>query len=414
MGNELYYSLRTQIKKDHTPARAQYFRVLLAHRPLPRALYALAGACPPGVRSLCCLVYAALVSAKRLPRHDRLALVKHPNEKGRLRTLEPVLNEYAIQVVEWSNRFSCLLFSLSFFSLRLLRHPKQSKKIWRTIRRANRKYPLYVSLRVAEALFTYVYLRERLSAPRARLLLCSTDGNPHGIALMGVASALRIPCVFASHGVTAETPVRLAARLALFFGERSKREYESLRTGTDRETTFLLYGYRQLRRPLRLPPRPRAIGLFLSRDPDAVAIEAAIHEWSTIFPETIFLLRPHPNSLVPWARSLGNTSVANSGRTLSRDLEGCDLVLAGNSTVHLECLLEGVATVFCPALDLSRLEPLGFLREVVCPFTREWEEVREFYSQPGWPERLADFLNVKESQEDFLRALRRVIRQLLE
>jgi hypothetical protein len=231
-----------------------------------RAVFCIFGKLPPQLKGVACLFFYSLVTAGR-PGYSAgrpVAVEKLANERKQINLLETVLAEFGC--ARWRiGGPGGLLFSAAFFWPRALLYPGVTIRLWRLFGELCRRYPLYVAVRAGEVVFHYLYFRETFRRRRPSFVVSSSDGNPHGRALMAAAWAESIPLVFAAHGAVASKPVRAKAALAILFGRKSEHELRE-RDSKIRETLF--YGFKQEKREMIPVMRLRSILICLAHAPD--------------------------------------------------------------------------------------------------------------------------------------------------
>jgi len=312
---------------------------------------------------------------------DLLTLVLIPNEtralahsisektQTRLRQLRPRL---------WHLNFSDWLVGASWLTA------------WRILQRLKRRgFKPYVVLRAAEFLAYYARLQKFLSASPGnfRYALIFTDGNPHGLALLHAAKRNQVSTAFISHGEPAAPVYPLKVEMAYLKGPMSLQLY--LESG-GQIAKPLFQGEQERWHPIRATPNApiRKVGIFLSKSSSREGVDRACREISAEIGAVTFLLRGHPN----WE---------SSGR-LEDDVAQCDLIFAGNSTVHLEILLLGCASIYMHRLDDGEWDRQGYVREGLI---LDWDQgprpilpaIAEFYSDPRIQKKLQFHLALDQS-----------------
>jgi len=409
---ELYFATLTQLRKDNTAERAQLFRVFLNARPLLGFIFrAFDAIAPISIKALAAIFWASLRSRYpiKVNRGEPIAIVKYANEIKILNSLRPVLSNHGIIEVQWQKFTLTVVSSLFFFGNRAIHNPKTFAQVWRISQKLCRRYPLFVAIRALESILVYIYLRDRFLSMNPAMILIFTEGNPHGCAAMGAASALNLPVVYMSHGAVSSRPVRIKCRLAAFYGIRARQESISQ---SSRIEEVVLYGFKETYRKIPASPRKGSFCFCLSQNPDLDFLSAYLRQNSLMDTGQNPIVRPHPHSQISVfaiQQRIGKNVHVSAGTKLEDDLNKCSMVFAGNSTVHLDCLLRGMPTAYLPALDSYEPEnPLNFISEKIVfgPLNSiqipKIEEVLAFYANNQWTARFSEFLNLDYPFEHFL------------
>lgn len=412
-GHEALFALKSQIKKDFTEERSSQFSFLLSRRPVLRIFYHVLSSSPPALRGMICLLYAASVSARRadFSQGSPVAAEKYANERKQIDFLWPVLAPKGF--VRWEIK-AAVLSSLFYFIRRSAGDPARVSGFFRITKRLCRRYPLFVAMRGAEAALSYSYFREVLRKKRVKAVVSSSDGNPYGRALMAAARAEGIPLVFVSHGPVAETPVRAKAALAVLHGRAAAEDFA--RQGSE-IGDLLLFGYRQ-EKGIRQVVNVRRALICLGAAPNLGFLQTLADEIGVRFPSAELVVRPHPHALTgkeelaALARNSG--WIISSAPRVSDELSGCDLLLAANSTVHLDGLVAGVPSLYVPGLDPPGARPLSFIREgIVASWAGSTSDINSHYSRAGYMSRLGRYMSQDGTSEDFFHEFGRRMDRLL-
>jgi hypothetical protein len=134
------------------------------------------------------------------------------------------------------------------------------------------------------------------------------------------------------------------------------------------------------------------------------------------------LLRPHPynmwKGLGAWTAGLGDPRVeVGADGNVFGDIARCDLVLAGNTSVHIEALLAGKPSAFVRGLDhggedLHRVVERGLVYALDASLRVDPDAMLAFYRRPEWPAVLRLFANVDEDEATVLRRASAVMQEL--
>jgi hypothetical protein len=133
------------------------------------------------------------------------------------------------------------------------------------------------------------------------------------------------------------------------------------------------------------------------------------------------IIRPHPlnlwRGLPETVRKYRGDGVSLSRATLETDLTHCFLMVAGNSSVHLEALIAGVPSIHSPGLDHTPPDALAFLRgDVVyraCHPQLHIADVMDYYCSSAWRARFARYVNVERTEAEADEEVRDAMTELL-
>jgi hypothetical protein len=174
--------------------------------------------------------------------------------------------------------------------------------------------------------------------------------------------------------------------------------------------------------PARFPSTALSIGLFLSKDPAEGQIIRCLRLLLSDDRVTRVVLRPHPvnlwSGLAACVASFGDPRlVVCSSGTLLDDLERCDLVLGGNSTVLLDAVVAGRPACYVRGFDHGPYDVQGFVRDGLI---YEWlprrpievAPIEAFYNRPGWSPVLRRYADIDRSDHDMASAVRAAVNRL--
>lgn len=280
-------------------------------------------------------------------------------------------------------------------------------RIMRIMQHLHRRYESFKVLRVAELLGYYMRYLRIFESGRYSLAVMSSHSNPHGIAFNLAARRCGVPVVLITHGMPVRPVARLSYDLGVVHCEEARQTYddEGCRIGR-----VLIHGRRQHVTPMPEGPLPRAltVGVFLCKDVSEDRLRALL-EYLLASPRVSrILVRAHPFNmwvgLRSWIAACGDVRLSLSeGGEVFQDIETADIVLAGNTSVHIEAVMAGRPSGFVPGLDhatrdLHRFVASGLIYELAEPLHFDPDAMLRFYRAPEWPTVLRRFANVDEDQ----------------
>jgi hypothetical protein len=274
-------------------------------------------------------------------------------------------------------------------------------------RRLSRRYGVFRALRVVELIAYYRRYSQLFASRRFELAVMSSHSNPHGIALNLAARRFGVPVVLITHGMPIRPIARLDYSLAIVECEASRRIYDDAGC---RMGCTVIKSRRRDYAPLRLTPvDAMTIGVFLSKDPAEEQVMAAVRALLADERVRTVLVRPHPVNL--WSRlpacmaSLEDPRVTmQPAGSLEDGLRHCDVVLAGNSTVHLDALIAGRPSCYVRGFDHGPYDVQSFVQDGLVFEAKQlspidYSAVRQFYARDEWPRILRHYADVDHDNE---------------
>jgi hypothetical protein len=156
---------------------------------------------------------------------------------------------------------------------------------------------------------------------------------------------------------------------------------------------------------------PLTIGIFLSKDPVVERLAHLVGHLLNNHRIAHILVRPHPanqwRGLTDWLASHRDARLqASRGEPITSDLQRCHILIAGNSTVHIDAVVAGTPACYMRGLDHAPDDVQSFVRnQLVCeldltvPFTPD--KIYEFYSRGEWPAILRRYADIDHDEADF-------------
>lgn len=349
---------------------------------------------------------------------DTVVAARRPNERRaiqHLKRMDPG-REFAELAVGWSP-------GSVIRALAALGHPfaAEWRRTARLARLASRRYGVFRALRVVELLAYYARYSQLLAARPFHLAVMSSHSNPHGIALNLVAHRFGVPIVLITHGMPIVPLARLDYDVAIHECEASRRIYED--AGCRMHYALIKSrrsDHRQLRLPL--PVESLTIGMFLSKDPVEAFVVSCLRALLSDAGVKSVVVRPHPvnlwRGLDTFIASLGDSRVAvRSSASLADDLEPCDLVVAGNSTVLLDAVIAGRPGCYVRGLDHGPYDVQHFVGDSLIyewhpPAALDRSAIARFYAREAWLNVLRLYADVDRADEDLAAEVRAVLRTM--
>ena len=279
------------------------------------------------------------------------------------------------------------------------------------------RHELFHVLRVMELLSYHERLGELLDAGDYRVAVMSTYSNPWGIALNMAAAERGIPVVHIMHG-TALDPVPRLDYAAVIFNDASSPAVFA-RAGCRVGEAIVRGGSVGLMRAA-LPANGITVGVLLSKEPSQANVTDLVRRLAARPEVEEIIVRPHPANL--WTRvrvdlPAISPRISVSGAPAAYDYARCDVVVAGQSSVHLDALAAGVPSVYSDALDerpgairIAFLED-GTVYRSSAPLP-DLSGVARHYAAVDWPTRFGRHVNTGASAVETRDRVRMLLHRL--
>jgi hypothetical protein len=346
-----------------------------------------------------------------------VAVAHRPNER---RAIEELKRLDAGQ--RWGSfEFSWHLGSVVAAIPDLLRTAPRWWQIARISRILNRRHDAFHASRVVELLFYYQRYCQLFARQDVRMAAMSSHSNPHGIALNVAARKFGIPVVLITHGMPITPIARLDYDLAIMECDASADVYRQ--AGCAMRHVVVKSRKRDfVRMSPPACPGGLTIGIFLSKDPAPDCFVSYVRRLLDDARVDRILVRPHPVNL--W-RGLRHTltsladdrlALADAGSVFD-DVRRCDVVLAGNSTVHVDALLAGKPSCYVRGLDHAPFDVQSFVKDGLVfslddPSQLDPAVILRFYQRPEWLSTLRRYANVDQDEADVARTVSAAVRDL--
>lgn len=396
----IFFGLRSQIRQDSEEERRLLFSDFLNQNLLIKFTYLLFHFCPTPIKACLAYFYAMSLGAQNLPieRGAVIAFYKRNNEKNKFNTLKEILGEDSFRAIHLPTQ---PIFSFLYFLPFALKNPAKTLQIFRIVHGLVKKRDFFIALRASHSLFQTIFFLCQFRLHRPGMILLSTSGNPHGTAIMASRVRLGIPLLFASHGAVSVPPTKIICDIGIFHGPRILEDYQSQKSFLK---NWFFYPWQETRTQ---DLGKDEILISLSKTFSISALKNLIHEVKTQYPKNKILVRPHPQSLSPLTLLKEIPDLNISHTALSRDdLHGCDFMVAGNSTVHLEALEMRVPSLYCQELEASSGRLPDFLDlvpriESLKAIQASLHQAQLNFTEETWQDRFSTYILAKSSAADF-------------
>lgn len=294
-------------------------------------------------------------------------------------------------------------------------------RLMRISRRLHERHASFKVLRAVELCGYYMrYLRIFRSGDYS-LAVLSSHSNPHGVAFNLAARRSGVPVMLVSHGMPVRPVARLAFDLAVVHCDDAHATYVEEGCRLDR---VLTHGRRQHYRPMpRTLPDSLTVCVCLCKDVNEDRLRALVASLLDSPRVARIRLRPHPFNmwvgLHDWHARLGDARVELvMGASVYDDIHAADVVLAGNTSVHIEALVAGCPSAYVAGLDdggddLHRFVERGLVFPLPDSLDLDLDALLRFYEAPAWPHVLRRFANVDEDGSVVEARTAAIVRELI-
>jgi hypothetical protein len=304
----------------------------------------------------------------------------------------------------------------------LVRTATTWRRIARISRLVSRRHGSFRAYRVVELLFYYQRYVRLFATHTFDMAVISSHSNPHGIALNLAARRFGVPAVLITHGMPISPIARLDYDLAIM---ECKASADIYRRAGCRLGRVVVKSRKSDYVPMRLwqsPPGPLTVGVFLSKDPAKDHFMSLVSALLSHQEVKRILVRPHPVNLWP---GLAGCLVSmkderlhlSTGGPILDDVRRCDVVMAANSTVHIEAVVAGKSACYVRGLDHAPYDVHSFVRDgLVYELDRarhfDPSEVARFYARDEWPTILRRYANIDQDEADLARSVTAAVSDL--
>lgn len=306
----------------------------------------------------------------------------------------------------------------SFSAIKSLVHRFSLKQItadFYTVGKILKRYDLFIALRSIQYLAYYDRFVFELDAQNTDAIIVFTDANPHGRALLHSAYKKNIKLCFVSHGEPIDPIFPIHCDIVYLFGERSLLRHQKNKSRFGR---VLFHGHKNLFKRIREIDFEKnlAIGLFLSKSTRLEEVSKLSFLLKERFNGCSILIRRHPNMALSKTEErllLKNSAVYMSdSESIDSDIEKCDFVIAGDSTVHLDILLRGRPSLYYRNLEENPFDKYGYVEEGII---LDWnmdiapDVINNFYQDLNTKNRISYFLDTEKDSFVSIREINEAI-----
>ncbi|WP_299990605.1 hypothetical protein [uncultured Pontibacter sp.] len=233
--------------------------------------------------------------------------------------------------------------------------------------------------------FYEVYL-QKLKQYRPQAIVFANDHNADARAMLLAAKKLGIPTVYVQHSSVSNLFPPLSFDLNLLEGQDSLDKYRQCGPVQGR-VEFIGMPKADRFVPLRNESRQvQTLGIACNLMDRVEEVEQLIRQISRDFPQLRILLRPHPRDKRSYTFVTGispNVSLTNARQqSVFEYLQGIDMLISGNSGIHLEAVLLNVWSVyynFNPTEELH--DYYGFVKHSLVEEATSYDSLKPMLAQ---------------------------------
>lgn len=371
---DLFIALQVVKTKDSNDFRQSVFQELSKQNKVIRVLNFIYDYLPLFLQCFLCFSFGVLKFfsyPSKLPTSEILGIYNYENERRRLLYLKNILKDQSeVKLVKMK-----LSFSLPQFQITRL------NQIFIILKRICQMNKMLVSLRMSETLFSYMKMEKSLNQS-TKLIILSSDSNPYAMAAMAISRKKKMRTCYINHGHIPEGPPRTFFDLNLLDGQslfdvykRSKSMAgETFFIGSEGERGSLKKGLLNLK-----SKENYSVGVFLSILTNWESVHKLLEKLILSKQINHILLRLHPNLILRDQKQIikieqkysSEITISYATEIATVDLENCDLLIAGNSSVHLTSLKFGVPSILCHEIDLVPNDFYLFEQKKLVPVMRD-------------------------------------------
>ncbi len=346
----------------------------------------------------------------------------YKNEKRKFALIESCIGPKQISPLSFS-WLGVLNFSLYIKVLGFL----LEGKLLRILCKLVRKHDFLVACRASSLIFYYLRIVQMELNPKVAYSLVSSDSNPYALGTSFAFLKKNLKTIYITHGHLPEAPPRNFFDFSFFDGEAMADVYK--RMGEIKGKYFLI-GAEGSYNPLDLSglkKENKCIGIFLSLVTDWSSLGLLVGQVSEVFKTDRILVRLHPNEIirdkkgVKFLETIPNVTISTAETLAIDDIKSCDLIITGNSSVHLTILKYGKPTLYVKGVDAVPHDFYRFVEKGIIPYLEDLsfyrlDDMLQFYSG-SWTKKFEYFdssypynsVNKDYSKESIAKAFKEIL-----
>lgn len=316
----------------------------------------------------------------------------------------PVLrNEFKsiISIENFLKNYSYQKISKSLINFKFTFNLKSLLKVYKIFILFEKKLPTFSLLRVAELIGYYSRLQSQRfikSKDQKKLIIITTESNPNGLASIAFARRNRLQSIFLSHGEPISPAIKHSLDLIILPGSNSRDFYKDSHI-----KNTLYYGYKEKYKKIKpiKDIRKLTYGLFLSKSMNSEGVAKITAQLEALGQKYFF--RYHPN-------------YKKNTKSLTEHINDADIILAGNTNVHLEVILHGKLSMYCKEIDSGPKDLNNYLTQgLIINWHKELskQSISKHIEYLNNSEHIGKYLDLTNSYKSSIRAIENEIKKLI-
>ncbi|MEQ8354222.1 MAG: hypothetical protein RH942_01685 [Kiloniellaceae bacterium] len=352
---------------------------------------------PVFVKSLLLLIYGLKcylsIGWRRAGTADLAVFASYPNEHVAIRHVLHHVRSVTVGEMAASKR-NC--FRLSAFRA-LPAYLVSAPRLLRIARMLARRFHFMPACRIFSTMTFYARFLQLLERPGVKAVLIANHYSPECLALAAAAHRLGRKVLFTNHANATWDEGYVPPLMSDLAAVTSQAVLDIYRqhTGTDIRAVFVPLPAPQRPMQYAFPPaQPITVGIFLTALTNMERLGNLVTELEQIPNLAGILIRPHPAKVIK--EDLSGLCARDEriretfGMPLDENIQLCDIVICGNSTVTVELLRGGVPVLYDASLDSLPYDYNGYIkRGLVLPAPLQLDAsvlqaAGAFYGGPSW------------------------------
>jgi hypothetical protein len=265
-------------------------------------------------------------------------------------------------------------------------------RIYRIILNVVKRYNFLVSCRISSTIFHYIKFKDLYSRNKCRGCFVASDSNPYALAATLSLENHKGKSIYINHGHLPEMPPRLIFDLNIIDGPA----LEDVFTRSKGIAGKVVYkGVEGEKHNLRIKHKEKyRVGIFLSLLTDWSTVDRVIDSLKLNNKIGSIKVRLHPNKLLWDHRAIQsikqkNVEISDAHNAAYADMDDLDIIIAGNSSVHLTSLKYGIPSIHLGGLDNAPENFYLFVQDGLIPAITDIDSIDldhliSFYEQENW------------------------------
>lgn len=221
-----------------------------------------------------------------------------------------------------------------------------------------------------------------LTKYRPKSIVLANDHSELPRAMRLAAAKLKIPCIYIQHASIAHYHPHLDFDLSLLEGQDAKDKYLAKGNCEGKIKLIGMPKFDQYLPARNTSKQVKRLGVCTNLWEETVGVESLIKEIESTFPELIISFRPHPADVRKFQFS-DNIIRSTKEETAFNFLSKQDLIIAGNTSMHLEAVLLNVVSVHFEISSIKQdfHDYYGYIKNGLVPEAKSKSELLEIIAK---------------------------------